>query len=322
MTPSGKQTTLFSFDFSDGAGPNGGLIQAANGDFYGVASGGGSGSNNECIRFEGCGTVFKITQEGKLTTLYDFCPSTDCTNGAAPYGPLVEGTDGNFYGTTSGLEVNDGTVFEITPGGNLTLLHTFCSLPGCADGALPLAGLLQGTDGNFYGTTSETSGAFGTIFSLSTGLGPFVKTQPSSAKEGATIGIFGQGFTNSSLVQFGGVQAANIKISGSSFLFAKVPAGALTGPVTVTTGTTTLTSNQPFRVKPQVVSFDPPSGSVGTQVTITGTGFTQTNGVGFGDNVPAAFTVNSDTQVTATVPAGAKTGLVGVVTKDQRRHSD
>ena len=66
---------------------------------------------------------------------------------------------------------------------------------------------------------------------------------------------------------------------------------------------------------PQVLSFNPPSGSVGTQVTITGTGFTQTNGVGFGDNVPAQFTVNSDTQVTATVPAGAQTGPIGVVTK-------
>jgi len=142
-----------------------------------------------------------------------------------------------------------------------------------------------------------------------------VKTQPTFAKEGATIGILGQGFGDTSVVQFGGVQATNIKISESSFLFATVPAGALTGSVTVTTGATTLTSNQPFRVKPQVVSFDPPSGAVGTQVTITGTGFTQTNGVGFGDNVPAAFTVNSDTQVRATVPVGAKTGPIGVVTK-------
>ncbi len=66
---------------------------------------------------------------------------------------------------------------------------------------------------------------------------------------------------------------------------------------------------------PQVLSFNPPSGSVGHAVTITGTGFTQTLGVGFGDNVPAQFTVNSDKQVTATVPAGAQTGPIGVVTK-------
>jgi hypothetical protein len=83
----------------------------------------------------------------------------------------------------------------------------------------------------------------------------------------------------------------------------------------VTTGGTTLTTNQQFRVTPQVLSFDPPSGSEGTQVTITGSALTQTLGVGFGDNVPAQFTVNSDTEVTATVPAGAKTGQIGIVTK-------
>jgi hypothetical protein len=155
----------------------------------------------------------------------------------------------------------------------------------------------------------------GTIFSLSTGLGPFVKTQPTSAKEGTTIGIFGQGFTTSSVVQFGGVQATNIKLSGSTFLTAKVPTGALTGSVSVTTGGTTLISNQQFRVTPQVLSFTPPSGSGGTLVTITGSGLTQALGVGFGDNVPAQFTVISDTEITATVPAGAKTGHIGVVTK-------
>ena len=83
----------------------------------------------------------------------------------------------------------------------------------------------------------------------------------------------------------------------------------------MTTNGTTLTSNQEFRVMPQVLSFSPPNGAVGTQVTINGTGLTQTTGVGFGDNVPAQFTVNSDSQVTATVPSGAKTGPIGVVTK-------
>jgi len=212
--------------------------------------------------------------------------------------------------------VNSGTIFEITPTGTLTTLYGFCSQADCADGFFSEAGLLQATSGTFYGTTAKGgTGGGGTIFTLSVGLGPFVKIQPQFASEGATVGIFGQGFTSSSIVQFGGVHAANVIATGTTFLTAKVPAGALTGSVTVTTGATTLTSNQSFRVTPQVVSFDPPSGSVGTQVTITGTGFTQTNGVGFGDNVPAEFTVNSDTQVTATVPAGAKTGPIGVVTK-------
>jgi uncharacterized repeat protein (TIGR03803 family) len=314
MTPAGHLTTLFGFNLANGSDPSGGLIRATNGDFYGVASGGGSQTVG-CVFY--CGTVFKMIPAGELTTLHYFCPSLlDCSDGAQPYGPLVQAPDGNFYGTTSGATINPGTIFQITPAGALTTLYSFCSQTDCADGFFSEAGLLQATSGTFYGTTAKGGiGGLGTAFSLSTGFGPFVKTQPSFANEGARVGIFGQGFTSSSVVQFGGVQATSVKLSGTTFLTAKVPAGALTGSVTVTTGTTTLVSNQPFRVKPQVVSFDPPSGSVGTQVTITGTGFTQTNGVGFGNNVPAEFTVNSDTQVTATVPTGAKTGPVGVVTK-------
>jgi len=319
IKPGGRPTTLTSFEGVNGRFPNGGLIQAVNGDFYGVTENGGNSGSVECP--EGCGTVFKITPGGKLTTLYNFCsPTSNCTDGAQPFGPLLQANDGNFYGTTAGddqgILQSFGTVFEITPRGTLTTLYSFCALPSCSDGGFPEGGLLQSTSGTFYGATFGGGATNdGTIFSLSSGLGPFVKTQPALAMEGARVGIFGQGFTTSSVVQFGGVQATNVKLSGSTFLFAKVPAGALTGSVTVTTGATTLTSNQIFRVKPQVVSFDPPSGSVGTQVTIRGTGFTQTNGVGFGDNVPAEFTVNSDTQITATVPAGAKTGPVGVVTK-------
>ena len=315
ITPGGHLTTLVNFDGTDGSGPSGGLIQAANGDLYGVTGAGGNSNDSECIG--GCGTVFEITPAGKLTTLYNFCSLPGCSDGSQPYGPLVQGIDGNFYGTTSDYETGNGNVFEITPAGTLTTLYTFCSLPNCADGKLPTAGLLQATNGTFYGTTStggEGEDKDGTIFSLSTGLGPFVKTQPTSATEGTTIGIFGQGFNTSSVVQFGGVQATVVKFSGT-LLEAKVPAGALTGSVTVTTNGTTLTSNQQFRVTPQLLNFSPPGGSVGTQVTINGVGFTQATGVGFGDNVPAQFTVNSDTQITATVPSGAKTGPIGVLAK-------
>jgi len=92
-----------------------------------------------------------------------------------------------------------------------------------------------------------------------------------------------------------------------------VPAGALTGPVTVTTFTSTLTGDRNFLVVPQVKSFSPASGVVGTSVTITGVSLTQTTGVTIGTKA-ATFTVNSDTQVTATVPAGAKTGKTITIT--------
>ena len=99
ITPAGKLTTLFSFDFTNGCGPSGGLIQASNGNFYGVTASGGSGGI--CQATENCGTAFKITAAGELTTLHNFC-ATDCADGAQPFGPLVQGTDGKLYGTTYG----------------------------------------------------------------------------------------------------------------------------------------------------------------------------------------------------------------------------
>jgi uncharacterized repeat protein (TIGR03803 family) len=97
-----------------------------------------------------------------------------------------------------------GTVFEITALGRLTTLHTFDG----SDGADPMSGLVQGTDGTFYGTTSlgGTEG-YGTIFSLSVGLGPFVETLPSSGKVGSAIKILGTNLTGATSVTFNGLAA-------------------------------------------------------------------------------------------------------------------
>lgn len=308
MTPSGTVTTLYSFNYHDvnGGNPYGGLVQGSNGAFYGTAS--GFGANN-------AGTVFKITGGGTLTLLYTFCSQAGCTDGDLPYVGLIQGSDGNLYGSTEfgGNAGGFGTIFEITASGTLTTLHSF---NGSTDGSYPEGALAQDTNGIFYGNTvGGGSGRTGTVFSLSTGLRAFVEVGPESGKEGAKIGILGQGFSHSSVVKFDGVEATSIRESGSTFISATVPAGALTGTVTVTTGSTTLTSNSEFRVTPQVLSFSPPSGPVGTVVTITGVSLSQTEGVGFGDHVPASFQVESDTEVSATVPAGAKTGPVGVETK-------
>jgi hypothetical protein len=94
-----------------------------------------------------------------------------------------------------------------------------------------------------------------------------------------------------------------------------VPDGALTGSVTVTTPTGTLTSNVPFHVTPKVGIFNPTSGAVGTPVVITGTGLTQTLRVGFGGVAATSFTIDSDTQVTAIVPEGAVTGKIAIATQ-------
>jgi hypothetical protein len=142
-----------------------------------------------------------------------------------------------------------------------------------------------------------------------------VETQTTSGKEGAKIGILGQGFSSSSVVEFGGTQATTITRTGTTFIRATVPAGALTGSVMVTTGTTTLTSAQIFRVTPTIISFAPPSGPVGTSVTITGTGLELTTNVTFNGKLASSFTVDSDTQVRADVPTGATTGKIAITTK-------
>ncbi len=133
--------------------------------------------------------------------------------------------------------------------------------------------------------------------------------------KGAKIGILGQGFSSSSEVKFGGVAAASFTRQGTTFISSTVPAGALTGSVTVTTGATTLTSNQRFRVTPTILNFSPTSGPVGKPVMITGTGLTQTTKVTFGGVAATTFKVNTDSQVTANVPTGAVTGKIVIKTK-------
>jgi uncharacterized repeat protein (TIGR03803 family) len=259
ITLGGTLTTLYSFcsqpNCADGANPFAGLIQATDGNFYGITSGGG-GTSNKCSG--GCGTVFKITPEGVLTTLYSFCSQAKCADGVSPVGGLVEATDGNFYGTTQQGGTNNtcvgfqgcGTIFEITPQGTLTTLYSFCSEAGCADGEAPFGGLAQATDGTFYGTTFEGgTGAYGTVFSLSVGLGPFVKTLPIAAKAGTEVRILGTALTGATKVTFDGTPA-RFAVQSPSLILARVPADAASGTVEVTLPGQTLSSNVPFYVLP------------------------------------------------------------------------
>ncbi len=165
---------LLKFDGTNGFFPNGPLVQGRDGSFYGVASYGGMISAcGESFPFEGCGTVFKMTPGGELTTLHLF----DRSDGAQPSPGLVQGTDGNFYGTTTNGGTNgDGTVFKVTPGGVLTTLYSFCAQTACADGSSPQAALVQGTDGDFYGTTS--SGGIGNCGNYGAGCGTVFKISP------------------------------------------------------------------------------------------------------------------------------------------------
>jgi uncharacterized repeat protein (TIGR03803 family) len=301
ITPAGTLTTLYSFcsqsNCADGYGPVGALVQATNGDFYGTTWAGGDLPGYDCgTGGEYCGTVFKITTAGALTTLATVAgnPSgtlvqatdgkfygttaragtifmmtakgtltTLATVGGYPYAGLVQGTDGNFYGTTyvGGANNNSycqgngcGSVFQMTPAGTLTTLYSFCSQTNCTDGMWPLAGLMQDTNGNLYGTTiaggAGNGGAFsndGTVFSVNVGLGPFVETQTTSGKVGAVAKILGTDLTDATGVGFHGTAAVFTVVSASE-ITTTVPDGATTGTVQVVTPSGTLSSYVPFRV--------------------------------------------------------------------------
>ncbi len=174
ITSGGVFTTLQSFDGSDGNGSYAGLVQASNSNFYGTTTWGGANHPRPCPP-EGCGMVFRVTPSGTLTALYDFCSQPNCADGAEPWDTLVQGNDGDLYGTThiggnlgcNGEGDGCGTVFKITSAGALTTLHIFCSQVTCLDGEYPVAGLVLGNDGNFYGTTIA-GGSYnaGTVFKM------------------------------------------------------------------------------------------------------------------------------------------------------------
>ena len=150
---------------NDGVSPQANLIQGADGNFYGTTYSGGSISY---------GTIFRVTPTGSITILHNFFDGTTANDGAKPAAGLVQGTDGNFYGTTyQGGSTGDGTVFQMTPSGTVTILHSFHDGTVTGDGAYPTAGLVQGKDGNFYGTTSQ----YGTNFA-----GVLFKVTPTGAE--------------------------------------------------------------------------------------------------------------------------------------------
>jgi uncharacterized repeat protein (TIGR03803 family) len=241
ISAEGNLTTLYSFGGHDGTYPYAGLIQAADGKFYGTTSSGGENINCDC------GTVYRITSAGKLTTMHSF----DKTDGYLPEARLVQATDGNFYGTTAygGANNPGGTLFEITSEGKLTTLHSF----NVADGTFVNAGMAQATTGIFYGTTSQggsSSKCFdgcGTFYSLSGGLGPFVETNPTSGKVGEAVIVLGNNLNGTTSVAFNGT-AASFTVVSNTEVKTTVPVGATTGFVKVTTPKRTLKSNVVFRV--------------------------------------------------------------------------
>jgi len=297
ITSAGKLTILYRFcartKCSDGGFPQSRLIQATDGNFYGTNVEGGNATN--C--FGGCGTVFKITARGDLATLYTFCGQPNCPDGFEPQG-LVEGADGSFYGVTvNGGADDNGTVFRITPSGQFTTLYSFCSKSFCTDGAFPYVGLVQATDGNFYGMTGE--GKLSTCGGTDDGCGIVFEISPQGSLTTLHFFDFAQGFDS----QDGLLQATNGKLYGAVWGGGSNNCG-IPGCGTVFSLGMGL---GPF------VTFARAAGGVGQAAGILGQGFTGTTNVSL-NGTPAGFTVVSDTFIRATVPAGATTGYVTVTT--------
>jgi uncharacterized repeat protein (TIGR03803 family) len=180
-------SNIYSFTGgADGAVPDKPLIQGGDGALYGVTSGGGT---------DGFGTVFRLTTNGMFSVLYSFGAVTNwdgsALDGSQPNG-LLQGNDGNFYGTTAAGGYNgNGTVFQLTPGGALTTLVLFNG----ANGANPEAALVQGNDGYYYGVTANGGGSnAGTIFKLSASPGLTALSQSNGMISFSCSALVGQSY--------------------------------------------------------------------------------------------------------------------------------
>jgi uncharacterized repeat protein (TIGR03803 family) len=173
LTLSGTLTTLHSFtSATDGSTPLGTLVQGTDGNFYGMTVQGGA---------NGLGTLFKISSSGTFTKILDFTSANGGWNTNPSQSTLVQAGDGNFYGVSGeGGANNFGDIFQLTPGGVLTVLYSFTN---GTDGVGPIGGLVEGSNGTLYGVTSDTfdgnalapsptifgittAGAFSTLFTL------------------------------------------------------------------------------------------------------------------------------------------------------------
>jgi uncharacterized repeat protein (TIGR03803 family) len=318
MTSKGKLKTIYSFDNVHGALPKAALIQGSDGNFYGTTSAGGDLTT---CSGNGCGVVFQLTPGGKITVLRNLNGTTD---GSDPLGGVLAATDGNLYGVTAvEAPTGDGTLYRLIPQKKNFIFAPRFSFDRLTSGRYPQLTLLQHTNGLVYGDTweggtltEEGGGPFtgtGTFYSFfESGMTPFAGLVSTTGKVGDRVGVLGQGFTGTTSVSFGGTPATyNVVLD--TYLEAFVPAGT-TGLVSVVTPSGTLNSNKPYRVTPVVLSFSPSNGPVGTSVTITGTGLINTTKVTFGGVAATTVTINSDTQVTAAVPTGAKSGRIVITT--------
>jgi uncharacterized repeat protein (TIGR03803 family) len=301
VTSNGTFIALYSFNGTEGNGPRTGLTQANDGALYGTTYAGGT---------YGKGTLFRSGIDGTLTTVYAFGNGTDAAN---PSGHLIQAKDGELYGTTeAGGSEGSGTIYRMTLAGSETILQSFDGSVGA-----PVGGVVQSGDGTFFGTLS--SAVEGQVFRLppSVSLAYFgpISGNPTGGLIQASDGNFYGTTTSGGSKNLG--TAFQIEPNGSfktlysfdgqkgSHPFGGVIQGNdgnFYGPAfdggTNNQGTLFKLIPQGF---PSITSFTPGSGSVGSAIVITGKNFTDATSVTF-NGLPATFTADSPTQITAIVP--------------------
>ncbi len=357
ITAAGKFTVLYDFCSNnpngaclDGTTTEAALVQASDGDFYGT---------NNAYGANGQGTIFKLTPSGKLTTLHAFCATHTqnnyCVDGAPPYSALIQGTDGTLYGTTTyGGDNNEGTIFSITPKGTFTTLH---NIGDDGDlGANPKAALVQGADGNFYGTTelggasTFCAGNCGTFFSMTpsgalTTLYSFCSQQSCAdgtgpqtlilATDGNFYGMTGSGGANNygtvfqitpsgslttlhnfngadGVVSYGTSPAQMLIQDTSGTFYGTTPEGGAGWP-NQCNGCSGTVFSLSMGLSPFVETL-PASGKVGTAIKILGTNLKGATSVTFNGTEATFKVVAGGSEITTKVPVGATTGTVQVVT--------
>jgi uncharacterized repeat protein (TIGR03803 family) len=275
LTSTGTYSTIYTFDSTHGAYPIAPPTQGTDGLLYIPVSQGGTSF---------CGTIVKISTAGALNGSYSF----PCgPGGAFPVGPLVQASDGNFYSTTQdGGSNGGGTIYQATPALAVTVMHSFGTTFG--DGLYPSAGMLLGTDGNYYGSTAE-GGSFddGTLFNTSI--------------DGTYNELFS--FNNSAnLLQMAPLSPPAQATSGLLYGMTEFGGSANEGTVySLNMGLAAFVNAPLFR------------GREGSHVLILGNHLSGTSKVTF-NGVPAKFVVHSETHMTATVPSGATSGWIRVTT--------
>ncbi|MGC2329526.1 MAG: choice-of-anchor tandem repeat GloVer-containing protein [Candidatus Sulfotelmatobacter sp.] len=324
ITSGGKLTVLHAFDSTDGEGPWGAPVQGTDGAYYGTTEHGGSaecgtvyrvtaaGTFKTLYNFDGphgcqplaplvlgtdgnfygttlvltgvtnpnLGAIYKITTAGAITLLHSF----DGTHGAEAYAPLMQASNGNFYGATvNGGLYGNGVVFEMSPAGAYTDLHDF---DPNTEGGEPFSALIEGTDGVLYGTTAY-GGTYnaGTIYSIPLSGGNSNTLYSFDSASGRAPGAPVTQHTN-------GTFYSDSAWGGSDDLgtFYSFSAGL-----------------SPF------VRLVTAYAKVGKTVEILGQGFTGTTAVSF-NGTSATFHVASKTYLTAIVPIGATSGFIKVTT--------